>query len=63
MWNGTPAELTMITAERNGYVTNENLIAKDVVTAQIIEYYDEKRKVIHLCGKCQKEFERFMRGN
>lgn len=60
-WNGTPAELTMITAEHNGYVSDENLVAENVVSAQIIEYYDDKRKEIHLCGKCRKDFERFIR--
>ena len=61
MWAGNLSELTMITAEHNGYVSDENLVAENVVSAQIIEYYDDKRKEIHLCGKCRKDFERFMR--
>lgn len=61
MWNGTPSELSMITAEHKGYLSNENLVSENVMQSQIIEYYDEKRREIHLCGKCRKDFERFMR--
>lgn len=63
IWKGTPSELTMITSENGGYVSDKHFFSETVVTAQITEYYNEKRKEIHLCGKCRKEFERFMRGN
>lgn len=58
---GKPVEIMMLTADKNGYVSDEKLIAPDVCSAEINEYYDGKRVDIHLCGKCRKEFERFMK--
>lgn len=54
-----PAELETITAEKSGYITDKRLIAPEIVGVDITEYYNEKRRTIHLCGKCRKAFERF----
>lgn len=56
-----PTELQAITADKNGYVVNRSLIALDIVGVDITEYYGEKHRTIHLCGKCRKAFERFLR--
>lgn len=59
---GKPVEIMMLTADKTGYVSSTKLIMPDVCSAEIIEYYKEKRRNIYLCGKCRKEFERFMNG-
>lgn len=56
-----PAELRTITADKSGYVTSERLITPDIVGVDITECYSEKHRTIHLCGKCRKAFERFLR--
>lgn len=56
-----PAELRTITASKSGYVTKERLIAPEIFGVDIMEYYNEKHRTIHLCGKCRKSFERFLR--
>lgn len=33
-----------------------------IVAVEIITGYNRKDRTIHLCGKCRKEFERFMGG-
>lgn len=55
-----PTELETITADKRGYITGERLIAPEIVGVDITEYYNEKREIIHLCGKCRKAFERFL---
>lgn len=56
-----PTKLKMLTADRNGYISDTQLISPEIVSAEIVEGYFEKQKTIHLCGKCRKKFERFMR--
>ena len=56
----TAEEYRMITAESKGYITNVEYLAPDVLAAEILTYYETNNKRIHLCGKCRKEFERFM---
>lgn len=56
-----PSELHTLTADKAGYISKTELLSPDVVSAEIVEYYNMKRNEIHLCGKCRKEFERFMR--
>jgi hypothetical protein len=51
----------MLTAYRNGYISDTQLIAPEIVSAEIVEEYCEKQKTIHLCGKCRKDFERFIK--
>lgn len=57
-----PTELEMLTANRFGYITDTNLISPEIVSVEITESYTEHRKQIHLCGKCRKEFEKFLKG-
>ena len=57
---GTQVYIMMLTVSKSGYVSDSKLIAPNVLSAEINEYYKGKRKHIHLCGKCRKEFERFM---
>lgn len=56
-----PVEMMMLTADRSGYVSDSKLIMPNVYSVEIIEYYEKKRKHIHLCGKCRKAFEQFMK--
>lgn len=56
-----PSELKILTAERNGYISDTQLISPKIVSVEIVEGYAENRKTIHLCGKCRKEFEKFLR--
>lgn len=56
-----PTELKLLIAERNGYITDTQLISPEITSVAITEGYAEDRKTIHLCGKCRKEFERFMK--
>lgn len=56
-----PTELKMLTADRNGYISNTQLISPEIVSAEIVEGYCERQKTIHLCGKCRKVFEDFMK--
>lgn len=58
---GTPIDIMMLTATKNGYVSDVKLLAPNVSSAEINEYYDGNRKHIHLCGKCRKAFEQFMK--
>lgn len=56
-----PTELKMLTADRNGYISDTRLISPEIVSAEIVDGYAENRKTIHLCGNCRKAFEIFMR--
>lgn len=56
-----PSELHTLTTDKNGYVSKNELLLPDVVSVEIVEYYNGKRNDIHLCGNCRKEFEVFMR--
>lgn len=56
-----PTELKLLTSDRYGYISDTQLISPEIVSAEITEGYCEKQKTIHLCGKCRKKFERFMR--
>lgn len=56
-----PSELKMLTAERNGYISDTQLISPEIVSVEIVEGYAENMKTIHLCGKCRKEFDNFMK--
>lgn len=58
---GNFVDIKMMTATKSGYVSDVKLIAPNVYSTEICEYYNGKRKHIHLCRKCRKEFERFMR--
>lgn len=57
----TAEEYRMTTAESKGYITDIKYLAPDVLSAEILTYYETNNKSIHLCGKCRKAFERFMR--
>lgn len=59
--SGSSVKMDMLTADKSGYVCHEELILPDVYSAEIAEYYDGKYKTIHLCGKCRKAFEKFMK--
>lgn len=61
IWRGQPAELEMMTSEHEGYISKEYLCLQDIVSVNITEYYNAKENKFHLCGKCRKDFERFMR--
>lgn len=57
-----PLELDIITSDRSAYVTDKiKLIAPEIASVEIIVSYTEKMGRKHLCGKCRKDFERFMK--
>lgn len=56
-----PVELKTLTADRYGYITDTKLVFPEIASVEITESYTENRNKIHLCGKCRKEFERFMK--
>lgn len=56
-----PTELKMLTANRNGYISDTQLISPEIVSAEIVEGYCEEQRTIHLYGKHQKAFVEFMR--
>lgn len=45
-----------------GAVDDDCAIIPPIVAVEIIAEYRKKERAIHLCGKCRKEFERFMSG-
>lgn len=48
-------------ADRIGYIAESDLLAPDVPSIKIVETYDLKTKEYDLCGKCRKDFEKFMK--
>ncbi len=56
-----PEELKILATDRSGYISNTELISPEIVSVEIVEGYSEKQNTIHLCGKCRKEFERFLK--
>lgn len=56
-----PTELKLLTADRYGYISDTQLISPEIVSAEITEGYCEKQRTIHLCGKCRKAFDEFMK--
>ncbi len=56
-----PSQLKMLTNDRFGYIGNTEFILPEITAAEIIEGYFDSKRTIYLCGKCRKEFERFMR--
>lgn len=55
------SEFRKMSFDRNGYISNSELIMPEVVSVEIREGYFENEQTIHLCGKCRKAFDRFMR--
>lgn len=53
--------LELISSSPHGYVSNIVHELPEIYAITIIRGYDRKNRTIHLCGKCRKEFERFMR--
>lgn len=57
----TNAELRISIADRMGYVSKSELILPEISSVEIVESYTTKTIAIHLCGKCRKEFGRFLK--
>lgn len=55
------SEFQTIAFERHGHILKSEFIIPEIVSVEIIERYFEKEKTIHLCGKCRKEFDNFMK--
>lgn len=56
-----PTELKLLATDRCGYISDTQLISPEIASVEIVEGYCEKQKTIHLCGKCRKDFERFIK--
>ena len=56
------AELEVLTAERCGFIKGDLVPIPDVdsITIEIMAYYNTHSKTMHLCGKCKKDFKKFM---
>lgn len=52
--------LEMISQSSYGYVSEKEHGLNDNMCVTIIRGYNQNRQSIHLCGKCRKEFERFL---
>lgn len=60
----TSEYIQIISSTKHGYVngTEPDLSElPEVVSVEIICGYDKKNETIHLCGKCRKSFEQFMK--
>ena len=47
--------------DRSGYIAESDLIVPGVPSIRIVESYDSKTKEYDLCGKCRKDFEKFIK--
>lgn len=56
-----PTTLHTLVVDRAGYVNQRYLGLPVVDGIEITEYYHSKYGNIHLCGKCRKAFEEFMK--
>lgn len=59
-----PEYIQMISSTPYRYVCNINPDLSElpeVVSAEIIRGYNKKNETIHLCGKCRKAFDKFMK--
>lgn len=54
-------EIAVIFNEPYGYVCNQTHELPDIESISIVRGYHKKEKIIHLCGKCRKDFEVFMK--
>lgn len=57
----TSETIAVISNEPYGYVCGQTHELPDIKSVSIVRGYHKKEKVIHLCGKCRKDFERFMK--
>ena len=56
---------TMVYPEIKSYLSGQKVekLADDKIAVEITEYRDRRYKEYHLCPKCRKEFERFMKND
>lgn len=57
----TSTEFNMRFANVTGYVADTELVSPSLTGVQIKEICDVGYKEFHLCPKCRKDFERFMK--
>ncbi len=57
------ADVEFISENIVGYVSNAYLLNHPTANAEIVESSEQKTKHYHLCGKCRKDFEKFMKNN
>ena len=53
-------ELKMIYEKTEGYISDEHELTGGVLSVEIAVRSRRREKIIHLCPKCRKDFERFM---
>lgn len=53
--------LELIQSNPYGYVGNVVHELPEIEAVTIVRGYKRKNKIIHLCGKCRKEFKQFMK--
>lgn len=52
--------INFISSEPYGYVCEQSHELKNINAVSIIRGYHKKEKLIHLCGRCSKEFDKFI---
>lgn len=57
------ADVEFISEHIFGYVSNAYLVNHPIASAEIVESSETKSVHYCLCGKCRKEFEKFMKNN
>ena len=48
-------------ASPDNYISGMKPILENVYSMDIVEYYEYKKNHYHLCGKCRKEFDRWIK--
>ena len=57
------ADVEFISENIVGYVSNAYLVNHPMANTEIVESSETKTIHYHLCGKCRKDFEKFMKNN
>ena len=55
-----PAKLVSKIVDRKGYISDKHLVTPEILSATIVEQYEEKRTEYDLCPECKKAFHNFM---
>ena len=55
------ADFFTSTVTPKNYITDIKPVLPDVLDMDIVEYYESKKNHYHLCGKCRKDFEEWLK--
>lgn len=57
------ADIEFITENAFGYISDVHMLLHPIANAEIVESVEAKTIHYCLCGKCRKDFEKFMKNN